>query len=150
MNPIYDIVSSRWKILLSPRLDTRVVTCWRLRPKPPPGRGEGDREGLPERSLAWRWLTDWLTDWVEMSWCDFSKLADSQDWTNWRPPSVKSWEPEAVRRLMEVPGSVLAHEDHGTWWRVPTSGEENNLGLLTPHTSDWSPGRTIHLSNIYC
>ena len=35
---------------------------------------------------------------------------------------------------MELPGSVLAHEDHGTWWRVPTSGEENNLGLLTPQT----------------
>ena len=109
------------------RVVTRLVTCWRLRPKPQPERRAGEREWWLERS--WAWLCR-----------DFSNLANRQDWTNWRPPSAKSWEPEAVKRLMELRGwasDLTAHEDHGTWWRVQPSGYDNNLGH--PHTSHLTP-----------
>ena len=126
MNPIYDIVSSRWKILLSPRLDTRVVTCWRLRPKPPPGRGEGDREGLPERSLAWRWLTDWLTEWkcpdvTSLSWrtvkteptggLPLSSHESPRPWGGSWSSQAQSW----LMRTME-PGGGSQHQERRTIW----------------------------------
>ena len=122
------------------RMVTGLLTCWILRPKPRPERREGEQEGEQERS--WAWLRPVVRPGETVRPLELSNLARRQDWLNWVAASLPLPSHESPRLLggswsweaHSGPADLTAHEGHGTWWRLQTSGDDNNLGdQLTSH-----------------